>query len=379
MPREIPTVNEISALPWWAGIALAARCLRRARPLYMRPLQQVSETHSEAIERAIQEIELAAGSPPQDYSDALRSGTIHANIAAGQRISDARAAVQRAETAAAEANAKFAEAIASSTAMILAPVHAVVHVTTDVDPWYVGAIAYEDVPRAIHKVVATVSSAASEFAAAFRAAVHTDFRLLREHASRANWGQDTPVSPHFFSLCSDFVTNDSIIQVSSFVDAKLVAYFRQHPERIYSLTPRQFEELIAGLFYKFGYEVELTQRTRDGGRDVIAVSAGPVSTKHLIECKRWAATRSVGLAIVQRLHGVTQSDRATTGILVTTARRFTRPAELFLEDNKWVLEGKAFHDLLRWLDRYQEIQLKSTLAARERLADAVVTRGENTT
>jgi HJR/Mrr/RecB family endonuclease len=37
------------------------------------------------------------------------------------------------------------------------------------------------------------------------------------------------------------------------------------------LNRRLFEEFVAELFHEFGYEVELTKRTRDGGRDVIAI------------------------------------------------------------------------------------------------------------
>jgi hypothetical protein len=34
---------------------------------------------------------------------------------------------------------------------------------------------------------------------------------------------------------------------------------------------RTLEEIVAELFDNFGYEVELTKRTRDGGRDIIAI------------------------------------------------------------------------------------------------------------
>ena len=34
---------------------------------------------------------------------------------------------------------------------------------------------------------------------------------------------------------------------------------------VLALDPREFEELIRDIWMKFGYEVELTKRTRDGG------------------------------------------------------------------------------------------------------------------
>jgi len=40
-------------------------------------------------------------------------------------------------------------------------------------------------------------------------------------------------------------------------DPRLIAYIDSHPEEVYSLTPRQFEELIAELLSKMGYKVRL--------------------------------------------------------------------------------------------------------------------------
>ncbi|WP_257969288.1 restriction endonuclease, partial [Vibrio parahaemolyticus] len=34
------------------------------------------------------------------------------------------------------------------------------------------------------------------------------------------------------------------------------------------ITPREFEEVVSEIFRSKGYEVDLTQRTADGGKDV---------------------------------------------------------------------------------------------------------------
>jgi len=51
---------------------------------------------------------------------------------------------------------------------------------------------------------------------------------------------------------------------------ELKRYFAQHPEKLYDLSPRKFEELIASIMGDFGFDVELTPASRDGGRDIIA-------------------------------------------------------------------------------------------------------------
>jgi len=44
---------------------------------------------------------------------------------------------------------------------------------------------------------------------------------------------------------------------------------------------------------RFGYEVELTKKTRDGGYDVVAVGRKQVDVRFLIECKMYAPTKKV--------------------------------------------------------------------------------------
>jgi len=201
----------------------------------------------------------------------------------------------------------------------------------------------------------------------FLAAIQRDFELLRETVQLQRWEEQSTVQQDFFALHSEFDLNKdtrhgTIVQISSVVNEKLLDYYAKYPERLYSLEPRQFEELIGELFDGFGFQVEVTSRTRDGGRDVIAIKQEIVEVKYLIECKRYAKDRTVGIMPVQRLHGVTQAEQATKGILVTTAPAFTKPAIEFLKQQRWVLEGRDFNGLLEWLRQYQELQIRKLRA-----------------
>ncbi len=55
----------------------------------------------------------------------------------------------------------------------------------------------------------------------------------------------------------------------------------QFPGDLRNLNRRRFEELVAELFVGFGYAVELTKRTRDGGKDIIAIKKQEVETRFL--------------------------------------------------------------------------------------------------
>lgn len=147
------------------------------------------------------------------------------------------------------------------------------------------------------------------------------------------------------------IGGSTIIDVSSAINDKLIKYFAENPDRLKTFDRRKFEELVAELFNGFGYDVELTQPTRDGGRDVIAIRHNEVRVKYLIECKRPDPGKKIGIRPVRELLGTKTDEKATKAILATTAF-FTRDALLFFERNKWELEPKDFHGLQSWIDTY---------------------------
>jgi hypothetical protein len=186
--------------------------------------------------------------------------------------------------------------------------------------------------------------------------IRHDYEVL-SHVSVGHIGDTSfVVPPHIYSLYSDFWLGGEVARITPSIDTTALRYFRQHPNDLLSIAPRQFEEIIAGLMEQFGFEVELTARTADGGRDIIATANRTLNLRCLIECKRYASDNRVGLALVQRLHGVVQSEQATKGILVTTSS-FTKPARDFLRRQPWLLEGRDFAGIVEWLDDYQRFRM----------------------
>jgi HJR/Mrr/RecB family endonuclease len=124
-----------------------------------------------------------------------------------------------------------------------------------------------------------------------------------------------------------------------------------------TMDRRKFEELVAELFYGMGYEVELTQQTRDGGKDIIALANfGETRNKYLIECKRPDPGNAVSVGVVRALMGVKCSEKATKAIAVTTTH-FSSDAHAFKDNNIWELDLKEFDDLVKWLDHYKSTRL----------------------
>ena len=87
-------------------------------------------------------------------------------------------------------------------------------------------------------------------------------------------------------------------------------------------TPQRFEDEVAGMFRRLGYEVKQTPYTKDGGRDGILKKDGK---KFLYECKKYGKGSFSGRPDLQRFHSAIITDDAAFGFFVTTGR-FTKDA-----------------------------------------------------
>lgn len=129
----------------------------------------------------------------------------------------------------------------------------------------------------------------------------------------------------------------------------LISEIAKCPEIMRSLDNRQFEELIAELLIRRGFEITLTPPSRDGGRDILAISNTQFGTNlYLVECKRYKHGNPVGVKDVRALYGVVTDERATKGIIVTSST-FTKPAREFAGRNKYKLSLQDYDDLVRIL------------------------------
>lgn len=146
-------------------------------------------------------------------------------------------------------------------------------------------------------------------------------------------------------------TKDSIIHTASLADRLLIERLHKNPDDLRTINRRLFEEIIAEIFSGLGYEVELTKRTRDGGKDIIAIKRSEVDLRFLIECKRPDPGNSIGISTVRELYGVKLDDGATKAIIATTTY-LSSPAKEFVEKHRWELEAKEYDGILEWISSY---------------------------
>jgi restriction system protein len=94
----------------------------------------------------------------------------------------------------------------------------------------------------------------------------------------------------------------------------------------YQLTPRQWEELIAGALQKDKEikfdEVILTPMSRDHGRDVIAIKNGRMALKIIGSVKKYKPGHLVDYDAIRALMGVMGSERDVSKGLITTTSDF---------------------------------------------------------
>lgn len=123
---------------------------------------------------------------------------------------------------------------------------------------------------------------------------------------------------------------------------------------LYTIEPRKFEELISHIFSTHGFIVDLTKRTRDGGRDIIALKSElGIQSKYIIECKRYAKNRPVGVSLVRNLYGVQIQEGANKSILATTSY-FTKDAKEFSNSEnttKWMMDLRDYNDIIAWVNK----------------------------
>lgn len=128
--------------------------------------------------------------------------------------------------------------------------------------------------------------------------------------------------------------NESALIMLSPVNNKVLKYLSDNPEALYQLTDRKFEEVMAEIYSKLGYNVELTKKTKDGGKDIIIRAPGILGDFiYYVECKKYAANNPVGVAIVRAFDGVINMDRVNGGIIATTSYFAKDARNLILDKN----------------------------------------------
>lgn len=112
-----------------------------------------------------------------------------------------------------------------------------------------------------------------------------------------------------------------------------------------------FEEFIAKLWNRYGWETEVTAGSNDRGIDVIAEKHRPFEQKHLIQVKRWGSGNKVGGPEIQQYSSLLRRGDGIDAVVVVTTSSFSRQAkELASELNVKLVDGFDLYDVLSEID-----------------------------
>ena len=143
---------------------------------------------------------------------------------------------------------------------------------------------------------------------------------------------------------------------------ELVRAVAQDPEFLHKVDPRMMEELVAGAYKAEGYEVVLTPRSGDHGRDVIA-TRGDLKICVLDQVKRYTAGHRVTADDVNAMLGVITKFPNTSKGFVTTTASFApgvlqdRHLQQYMPYRLELCDGDA---LLEWFTAVANMRIPAT-------------------
>lgn len=344
-----PEERDSWRLPEWAWGLFAARCAQRALCVYtyqprFRPAEARMADARPVLEQAVESCLIAHIRNSAD-SKRIAAETSAAVNAIASQLSPVRPDVVR----------FYAVKAAGLACQVL--VNPITEDTTEV----INEIA-DDVIHISEFIYVDMGQDKGGAYARSADAVWHDIWAIREMVRQ---GYDAESSAKYFDFFSRFDIDadvapfgGSVVSVGALLTERFAQHLISDRNRLYQLNPRQFEELVASIFDNFGFVVELTARTRDGGYDVMAVKDGHIGVhKYLIECKRYTPPNTVGVGVVRNLGGVILGGAGgrPRGILATTSY-FTSDAKDYLDVHRLELTGRDIDGLVDWLKIYRRIQ-----------------------
>lgn len=134
------------------------------------------------------------------------------------------------------------------------------------------------------------------------------------------------INSYFQAHCEYFpdARIHGLSDAQSLIRAKYMEHSLPVKQTLLDMTSRDFELLVAFLYKEKGYKVIVTQRTRDGGYDIVAEKYSDREQERLhVECKRY--DENVGVTIARQILGTLNVTNATKAVLVASTN-FTQPA-----------------------------------------------------
>jgi hypothetical protein len=121
---------------------------------------------------------------------------------------------------------------------------------------------------------------------------------------------------------------------------RLIVELTRQPHLVQYLEWRDLERVIALCYEELGFDVELTQSSGDGGKDIVLrfnlLSRHKLGAEYYIEIKHW--NQPVGPGAIRKLSEVKLKDAADGAVLLSTSG-FTESAKHSMDNSHGVILG----------------------------------------
>ncbi|EFH79769.1 restriction endonuclease [Ktedonobacter racemifer] len=144
--------------------------------------------------------------------------------------------------------------------------------------------------------------------------------------------------------------------IETFSLVPLLEQLRAQQISLHDLQWCQFEEVVAELLDKDGFEVQLGRGSKHNGVDIIAIKADPIHCEFMSiwQAKKHERHNKVEVGVIKELAYTRDQLKATKGVIVTTTS-LTRGAMTLIEQERHRLHKVDGNDLFTWIQktRYQ--------------------------
>lgn len=154
-------------------------------------------------------------------------------------------------------------------------------------------------------------------------------------------------------------TEEGRIPVKSFISQSIIDSISENPEVLEDLSKHDFEALMAELFARKGFDVDLYRGSKDDGIDFLKVDTDKgdpiiacVQCKHPDKAKPGKKRRSLPVATVREIYGVAKAHNLPS-CLVITSSTYTPEAMKFAELKPDEISVSNAEDIFSWIRQYR--------------------------
>jgi restriction system protein len=172
---------------------------------------------------------------------------------------------------------------------------------------------------------------------------------LHAYMVRSPWGRPTSEYQNAIELKDLFESEGLEPLYGKFIDQRYIDYLHRNFERIDEINWRKFEGLTGEFFDREGFHVDLGPGRNDDGVDVRLWPKNPEANEPptvLVQCKRQKA--AIEKVVVKALYADVLSEKATSGLIVTTSRLSVGSAKL-LQVRDYPIQQADRETLKQWV------------------------------